>query len=285
MSTSSVNPSELVRTVHELSPLPASTVRLTQMIVDSRCGLNDVTELIAFDQALTLKLLRAANSAASASHEPIGSVGEAVARMGTAQVLTLAVASGTKSYLQAGIPGYRLSEGALWRHSVAAAVGAEMAPNYCQVEVPPEAFTAALLHDVGKLVIGRFLTPDVLGLIDHAQVVDHLSRLDAESRFLHVHHAELGGMIANHWKLPPRVAVGITYHHEPGLGGDVICDLTYVANHIAKRIEAELDGRRYEPVVDPEVAERLGLTEDGLEELWVVSISRYAEVKLRYNAV
>ena|GEM_PF-2733365 len=58
-----------------------------------------------------------------------------------------------------------------------------------------------------------------------------------------------------------------------------------MANHIALRIEAELDGRRYEPDIDPEVIERLGLTEDGLEDLWMVAITRYSEVKMHYNAV
>lgn len=285
MKTLHVNAGDLIRAVQDLSPLPASTVRLTQMIVDSRCGLNDVTELIAYDQALTMKLLRAANSASSGSHEPVGNVDEAVARMGTAQVLTLAVASGTKSSLQAGIPGYGLAEGALWRHSVAAAVGAEVAPAHCQVEIPPESFTAALLHDVGKLVLGRFLTPEILSQIEHIRSVDGLSSLEAEARVLSVHHAQLGGMIARHWNLPPRVVVGITHHHAPAGGEDVICDVTYVANHIAKRIESELDGRRYDPDIDPEVVERLGLTEDGLEDLWMVAIARYSEVKMRYNAV
>jgi HD-like signal output (HDOD) protein len=285
MMTLNVNAGDLIRAVQDLSPLPASTVRLTQMIVDSRCGLNDVTELIAFDQALTMKLLRAANSAVSGSHEPVGNVGEAVARMGTAQVLTLAVASGTKSSLQAGIPGYGLAEGALWRHSVAAAVGAEVAPSHCRVEIPPESFTAALLHDVGKLVLGRFLTPEIRGQILQAQSVDGLSLLEAEARVLSVHHAQLGGMIASHWNLPASVVKGITHHHAPAGGEDVICDLTYVANHIAKRIEAELDGRRYEPDIDSEAMERLGMTEDGLEELWMAAIARYSEVKMRYNAV
>lgn len=285
MGTPTRKGSEIIGAVQELTPLPASTVRLTQMIVDARCGLDDVTEVIAFDQALTLKLLRAANSAASASHEPVGSVGDAVARMGTAQVLTLAVASGTKSYLQAGIPGYGLTEGALWRHSVAAAVGAEVAPAFCRVDVPPETFTAALLHDVGKLVFGRFLTPEVLGLIQPIQTTDPQARLEAESRLLGVHHAELGGMIARHWKLPPRVALGIAHHHFPGPGKDPICDVTYVANHIAKWIEAQLDGRSYEPSMDPAVMERLGLAESALDELWGAAILRYSEVKLRYAAV
>jgi HD-like signal output (HDOD) protein len=275
----------LIEQANELAPLPATTVRLTQLVGSPHCDLEDVSELIAFDQALTVKLLRAANSAASGSAIPVGTVKEAVTRMGTAQVLALAVASSARPLLQARVPAYGLDEGALWRHSVAAAVAAETVPAFCRLDVPPESFTAALLHDVGKLVMGRFLSPEILGFIQRAQEVDHLGQLEAESLLLNVHHGELGGVIAQHWKLPPRVVLGITYHHNPDQGLDLICDLTYLTNQVAKRIEAGLDGRQLEFAISGPVAERLGLTPKMLDHLCPVAASRYTQVCHRYNAV
>ncbi len=275
----------LIERANELAPLPASAVRLAELISQPDCHLDEVAELIAFDQALTVKLLRAANSAASAAALPISSVQEAVTRMGTAQVLALAVAAGARPFLQARVPGYGLAEGDLWRHSVAAAVAAETAPAFCGVDVPPETFTAALLHDVGKLVMGRFLSPEILGFIQRAQEVDHLDRLEAEALLLNVHHGELGGLIAQHWKLPPRVVLGITYHHNPEQGLDVVCDLTCLSNQVAKRIEAGLDGRRLEFTLPYEVAERLGLTPKSLNNFCPIAASRYSQVSRRYNAV
>ena len=260
-------------------------MRLAELVGSPDCHLEDVAELIAFDQALTVKLLRAANSAASGSAVPVSTVQEAVTRMGTAQVLALAVASGARPLLQARVPAYGLNEGALWRHSVAAAVAAETAPAFCQLDVPPETFTAALLHDVGKLVMGRFLSPEILGFIQRAHEVDHLGQLEAESLLLNVHHGELGGLIAQHWNLPPRVVLGITYHHNPDQGLDVICDLTYLTNQVAKRIEAGLDGRKFDLVISPEVTERLGLTPKTLNNLCPIAASRYTQVSRRYNAV
>ncbi|MEO8427695.1 MAG: HDOD domain-containing protein [Verrucomicrobiota bacterium] len=275
----------LIEQANELAPLSTSTVRLAELVGNPDCHLDDVAELIAFDQALTVKLLRAANSAASASAVPVGSAREAVTRMGTAQVLALAVAAGARPFLQTSVPAYGLDEGALWRHSVAAAVAIEIAPNFCLVEVPPEAFTAALLHDVGKLVMGRFLSPEILGFIQRAQEVDHLGQLEAESLLLNVHHGELGGLIAQHWHLPPPVVQGITYHHNPEQGLDVLCDLTYLANQVAKQIEAGLDGRKLDFSVDPAVAERLGLTPQALDNFCPIAASRYTQVSRRYNAV
>lgn len=276
---------DLIEQANELAPLPASTVRLAELVSVPEFQLDEVAELIAFDQSLTLKLLRAANAADSGAAVPVSTAREAVLRMGAARVLALAVACGAKPLLQTRIPAYGLDEGALWRHSVAAAVAMEIAPNFCQVEVPPEAFTAALLHDIGKLVMGRFLRPEILGFIQRAQEVDHLGRLEAESLLLNVHHGELGGLIAQHWKLPARVVLGITYHHNPEQGRDVICDLTCLANQVAKRIEAGLEGRPFAFDLEAGVQERLGLTLPALENVCPAAAARYAQVSRRYNAV
>ncbi|MBL9128851.1 MAG: HDOD domain-containing protein [Verrucomicrobiales bacterium] len=285
MGLATMDTEELIRKVGELAPLPASTVRLTQVVTDSGCSIEDVIEVILFDQALTLKLLKAANSASSGSAEPISDARFAVCRLGTAQVLTLAVASGAKSHLQARLAAYGLEEGALWRHSVAAAVGAEVIPRFCGVELPPETFTAALLHDVGKLVLSRFASPEVARELAETRDEPSEVRLEAERNLLGTDHADLGGRVASHWSLPPRVIKGIVHHHEPQYGRDPICDATYLANHIAKSIEAGLDGKSFDEAPDPCVLARLQFKDRDLDRLWTVAVSRYAQVKLHYQAV
>ena len=156
--------------------------------------------------------------------------------------------------------------------------GAETVQALSSGEPIPETFTAALLHDVGKLVMGRFLIPEILGFIRRAREVDHLGRLEAESLLLNVHHGELGGLIAQHWKLPSRVVQGIIYHHNPEEGHDVICDLTYLANQIAKQIEAGLDGQQFDFTIHREMAERLCLTPKMLNDLGATAVARYTQV-------
>jgi len=275
----------LIEQANAMAPFPASTVRLAQMAADPDCNLTDVAEVIAYDQALTLKLLRGANSAASASATPVTSVQEAVSRLGTSRLVALAVASAARPQLCQQIPAYGLDEGALWRHSVAAAVAAETMPNFCGTTVPSEVFTAALLHDVGKLIMGRFLSPDDLRFIAEARDVDHLSQLEAEALILGVHHGELGGLIAQHWDLPPRVVQGIIYHHNPTEGHDVVCDFTYLANEVAKQIEAGIEEGRGDFAISSEVTARLLTSPAQLDTLCTIATGRFAEVSLRYNAV
>lgn len=275
---------KLIESANGLAPLPASTVRLVEMVGSADCNLGEVAELISFDAALTASVLRGANSAATAGAAPISTVHEAVMRLGSARVLALAVASGARAFLDRKLDAYGLDEGALWRHSVAAAVAAEVLPSYCTVELPPDVFTAAILHDVGKLVMSRFLDAESLAFIRRAQEVDHLPRLDAEALILGVDHAELGGLVAQHWSLPPRVVRGIIHHHRPELGNDVVCDATYVANIVGNHVEACLAGKTLELVVDAGVCERLGLSAINLAALIPLAAARFVQVSTRYGA-
>jgi len=274
-----INLDDLARQANNLEPLPASTVRLAGLVGSQHADLEDICEVIAYDQALTMKILRAANSAADAGESAVSQVHEAVFRLGGSRILALAMSASTRWMLQAGVPAYGLSEGALWRHSVAAASAAETISFFAAESLPPETFTAALLHDVGKLVMGRFLSPFDLQMIYRAQSEGGLDPLSAERQILEVHHGELGGIIAQHWKLPELIVKGITYHHTPGEGFDIICDAVYAANLVAKRIE--------DPsciaALDPEVIERLGLAESRLEELAVSARQQFETVSNRYN--
>ena len=205
--------------------------------------------------------------------------------MGTGEVLHLAAAFGLRPLLQAKLRLYHgLGEGALWRHSVAAAVAAPTHPPVCDVEQPPESFTAALLHDVGKLVMGRFLSPEILTFIQQAQESDQLDRTQAEAQLFHIHHGQLGGMIAPELAhAAPEIVLGITHHHQPGPGADVICDLTYLANHVAKQIEAGLWGGKFDAPVDVGALNRLGLSSEKLDLHFPVAAARYAKVSSGYQ--
>ena len=257
----------LIRSANHIEPLPASVTRLIGMARDERWSAQDIEQVVRLDQALTLRLLRAANSAASASAIPIATVRDAVVRLGLRSLISLATAVSVQRRLQEGLPQFGLSEGELWRHSVATAIAAEAAPSWCRASLPPETYTAALLHDVGKLVMARFLEPDVMRVLAQARDQGHLSSLRAETEILQVHHGELGGLVAQHWQLPERVVTGIVHHHTPDMANDVIADAVHVAN-----VAAKIAGTGYCAVdadreANPSSLERLGMTTDGLASL------------------
>ena len=271
---------ELIRKVRELRPLPASAVRLAALIHADIVDLELIAEVVAYDQALTLTLIRAANSAFDAGLMQVSDPRDAVFRLGMGRVLALSVAASAGPLMRVELPLYGMDEGGLWRHSVAAAAVAETLPDFCEEELPLATFAAALLHDVGKLIIGRFLRPDSLAAMRRLQTEQRCDSLQAEREVLGMHHGELGGAIAQHWGMPDSIIKGIAFHHEPDKGRELICDAVYLANHIAKAIGA----RSPQPNPQPEVLRRLGLPTAAIAELGAEATKRFVAISARYNA-
>ncbi len=109
------------------------------------------------------------------------------------------------------------------------------------------------------------------------------SSLQAEIEILGVHHGELGGLIASHWNLPPRVVQGITYHHAPATGCDVICDVAHVANVLAKRAGTGHVATPLDLDAQPDALKRLGLATGRLATLEDSVRDRLAQAVERFG--
>lgn len=274
-----LNLDEVILKAYELQPLPASTVRLASLLNSDDSDLSEITDIVAYDEALAMRLIRAANSAATGGTARVTRPQDAVLRLGFARVLSFSVASSVNSLMKKSVQSYGLSEGSLWEHSIATAAAAEVLPEFTSEELPLEAFTAALLHDVGKLVMGRYLSQEDQLWIERAKTEGGVTALEAERQVLNMHHGELGGIIAQHWDLPERIVKGIIYHHNPEEGVDVVCDAVYVSNILSKAITNQPVGYPNEDSL-----QRLGLQAKHMEPLLGAARTRFNVVKARYNA-
>lgn len=273
----------LVRAAESLDAVPVSVSRLVGVISRDHWGFSEVEEIISHDQALTGRLLKVANSAASAPVIPIGTVRDAVVRVGIGPVVSFAVASCLGPSFRRALPEYGLSEGDLWNHAVAASLGAEVIGALAPITVPPEAVTAALLHDVGKLILARYLTPELIRGIAEARAEGERSEMQAEIDVLGVHHGELGGIITRHWNLPERVATAITYHHAPDKVTDVVCDAVHLANAAARMIDVPPGAAADTAPPSAGALQRLGLNDQALDRICRHVSRRLDEVVQRYT--
>jgi putative nucleotidyltransferase with HDIG domain len=271
MSSGLVDLEVLVKDALALQPLPASVARLGIVLAKEDWDLQEICETIRLDQALTGRLLCAANSALSAPAVEIGSVDQAVLRLGPGKVLSLAIASSLQAQFHTALPSYGLSEGELWRHSVAAALAVEMARPRCRVRIDNEAFAAALLHDVGKLVLSRHLDPTAQEHMRRACLEQGLSNEEAEEEILQVQHAEVGALVAEGWKLPKAIATGIRYHHDPLSAPDDpgrrLCYQIALADAVSNEVNVARGEMADQGRFTPDLAERLGMTEELFGEL------------------
>jgi putative nucleotidyltransferase with HDIG domain len=278
-----IDPEDLVKRANDLDPLPPSAGQLAGMLTGEDWDPKEVEQVIRFDEVLTARVLRAANSAAAGSQETVVSVSAAVLRLGAGTVLGLAVSDGVKSVRNSAAPAYGLSEGELWRHSVCAALASDLLRRHCSRQIPAETFAAALLHDVGKLLIARHVPEGALGTIRWGRE-QGLSDADAESRVLHFSHATLGGVVASSWKLPPRIVRAIATHHEPpGPSTDVGVLAVQMADAVSKAVTAGLSGESVAKNDPIPVRKALDMQPRDYGQLCVEANAQLAEVMQWYE--
>ncbi len=205
----------IARVAYDLAPLPATATRLAAVIGQPDWDLGQVVQVVQLDPALSGHVLRFANSALSGAQREISSIDEAVMRIGPGMVLGLAMGAGVRTKMNESVPAYGISAGELWRHAVCAGLAADVARRHCGTPIPNEAFPTALLHDIGKQVLGRFLDEPTVAVLEVARTAGRCSEIEAEAEVLGVHHCEVGGLVAQHWKLPKVFVLGITHHHDP----------------------------------------------------------------------
>ncbi len=274
----------LIAEARTFPPLPPSAVRMAALIGTHQYDVRDVADIVAYDPVLTLRLIRAANAAFQAGTVPVGTVHDAILRLGSAQTLALAIVGTARPLLQQPLTEYQLDEGQLWRHAVAAAVAVECLRPHCQSPIPAAAFTAALLHDIGKVVMSRFLPPEMFALIRRVEQEGGLGRLEAEIQVLDLHHGEIGGIVAQHWNMPEGIVKGIIYHHTPAEGHDPICQVVFCANRLAKQIEAKVAGRPVTVTLPDQTLSELGLAPNLVQRVFDQSVSRFDATCAQFNS-
>jgi len=229
----------VVDAANKLPPLPQSAMRLTSLLAREEPDFREIVKVIEYDPSLTMKLLKIANSAVGGRSQRIGSVHQALVLLGTGTVAGFVMGTCVRSLIGEQIPGYGIPEKEFWVHSLATAFAAESIQAHSSKWHGTLAFTAGLLHDIGKLVLGRFLSVDLCSWLERAIIEGKQPAFLAEREILSLHHGEAGGLIAQHWELPDCLVKGIIYHHSPEDGEDGICYVTHLANAIAHEVANE----------------------------------------------
>jgi putative nucleotidyltransferase with HDIG domain len=216
----------IVEGIESLPTLPESVARLSVLLQDDKATAADFERAVRTDPVITANLLRAANSVFSQGIEPTTSVSQAVARIGLRRVFEVAFGSAFRRTIPARIPGYGLTAPVFWLHCTATAVYAEALVRELNLPCSEMAFTAGLLHDVGKLVIGGFLEE----MMPESNWWT-FGTAEEERRLLGSNHCDVGREIAIRWHLPLPVVHACRWHHEPAATpDDVDSDLMAVVH-------------------------------------------------------
>jgi putative nucleotidyltransferase with HDIG domain len=253
-----IMPAELVRGIAQLEPLPLTAQRLVELINGEDVSFASIADLIELDPTVVASVLRTASTYRYAGYG-VPTVRDAVFRIGAAALLDL-ILEGYLERLRGSTPLYELSEHDFWLHSVAAQLAVRSLAAECpEARIPPLAETAALLHDIGKLIVSRYLKADARTLAVHARCRD-ITFVDAERELFGVDHTIVGAAMAEAWSFPDAIVDAIRRHHCPRLEpATVLLDAVVLANVVAKTIETGLGAEGLNFAVDPGSYERLGV--------------------------
>lgn len=247
---------QLLDLLESLEPLPAAVAQLAAIVVDEDSGVNDAASVLRDDPFLVAALLREANSAMSSPVDEIVTIEMAVGRLGLARILAVATAAGLGTQGRGALESYDVEAGVLWDLQVRASYIAEAIYRQVPSASNPGVVTAALLHDMGQVVLDRFLDPKFVQLAR----LDGLSIIEIESELAAVDHAELGAILLDAWGIPPSITEAVRCHHEPDghVGPDayIVCLATLLA---AETRDAELEHSDPDAQLRAEAAEALGV--------------------------
>ena len=213
--------------VKELPAVPGVVHQLLAMLGDPNFSYKELVRVAQLDPGITAHILRVCNSPYYGLKREVTSLEHAMVYLGADTLIEIILSSHVVKYYQGSQEGYRLARGELWRHSMATALLSKRLAAMTRFADASTLFTAALLHDVGKLVLSEFVG-EVFEKIE--KLVDQgLSFVEAERKVLGVDHALLGGAVAKSWNFPDAIVMAIGYHHNPSRAPQHIHLATMVA--------------------------------------------------------
>jgi len=260
---------DIVGQIDRLEPIPPIACQLMVLAENPGRSLNERAALILNDPAITANLLKTCNSAYFGLNRKVDSVRDAIGFIGLDYIVQLVMLSSVSQSFKKQPSSYGLGEGELWRHAVTSAhVAKILATKFGRSQHKHLIYTAALLKDIGKLILGRFVafSFEEINILVNSK---GFSFNEAEKKIIGMNHEELGAMVGKKWRFSDKLIYIIRHHHlsNESAREDLDTSLVYLADIICMMmgICTGADGLCYRFYSD--VLKRLGLTEKELQAI------------------
>jgi len=231
------SPEQMISSAPELEALPVVAQRLMILVRDDRTTMDTIANLLGTDQALAAAVLRYANSARAMPNRRIGSLREAVIRIGQRALSDVLVRACAGPLLDRGLPPYALPRRVAWRHAATASVASTALAKLLQTAGGEGAGLAGLLHDVGKMVLTSVVPEAAAEAVSIARS-RHLPVWQAEQLVLGFHHGQVGGALLRSWGLPETVVDAVAFHHQHELTSNPLATVVFLADAAAHAVGA-----------------------------------------------
>lgn len=250
----------IIMNTSSLPTLPGIITKLNALSENDKSSVQEMAHLVSSDQVLSARILKLANSPSYGFYR-VSTISNAMILLGVNVVKSLALSSSIFEIMEKNSVG-------LWEHSLGAGVAANIISRRLKLPECEEISTAALLHDIGKVIIRLNFGDDyrqLLALIEE----DEVSMLEAERKLLGTDHAEVGAWLAKSWFLPDKLIEPIACHHDVAAAPSqrIKASVVHFANILIKASGFGFSGDDFVPLIQPVAWEKLGMTESVLSAI------------------
>lgn len=239
---------DIISAAEKLPPFPDVAWKITSLI-RKMAPPKEMEEVIRLDQTLSARIIRLSQAACFGRRYDVRSLQDAMFLLGNKRLIQVIISSCASRYFER--MGCGQDEREMWEHSVATALMSEIVCRRLGYKKMITAYTAALLHDIGKTILSIYAKIYLHSNL--SRIRGNGSCVKSEQHAMGIDHQELGGMIARNWKFPAELTAAIQHHHDPEAAGQYkgIASIVYVANELAG-MAVETPERVRVPAVDPE---------------------------------
>lgn len=252
---------ELAALVENVPSLPATFQRINEAVSNPDATATSIAHLVETDQALTVRLLKIANSPMYGHAHKIETVTQAIMNLGTRQLRDLALATAVFDVF-AGIPCELVNMDSFWKHSIATGLAARALVTRRGEKNTERFFVAGLLHDLGSLVLYQHQPDRSRACMQvAAKANEHLHLI--EFRAFGFDHCDVGGALLESWHLPGSLSEPVLNHHRFVLSAKFPLEnaVTHIADIIASAMGPGNNGEHLVPALEASAWDFLGLPE------------------------
>ncbi|MDC8758789.1 HDOD domain-containing protein [Janthinobacterium fluminis] len=276
MSAAPLTQDDIVNSLDDLPSLPAVVMELLNSIDQDDVDISVLAKKVAHDQALTAKTLRLANSSLYGLQVKVTTIQQAITYLGfqtTRNLITAAAVTGC--FPEGRCAGF--DDKAFWRHSIATAACAKVLARQIRFN-QDYAFTAGLLHDIGRLVLVSSFPERFAAALVHRAAHDCTLR-EAERAVLGVDHVDAGLALAEHWNFSDTMRLAIGGHHDPEApGAGFLAAIIHVADAVVYALDLAQGADDLVPAVSTVAWGALGLDEAAYLHLFRETELHYEEI-------
>jgi putative nucleotidyltransferase with HDIG domain len=271
----------------DLPTLPDIAHKVVSLVQDEKTSVKDLSKLISYDQAISFRLLKVANSAYYGFLSEVSNIHHAITVLGFDEVKRLSVGIAVFNFLKGtnNVTSSMLDE--FWKHSVGCSLAAQIICKKMGKLNLGMVSTASLLHDIGKLILSNFFPEEYRIVLERVER-DEVSIVDVEKDTLGFSHADVGGWLSRKLNFPPSLNLPITYHHQvEEVDQEYILQVSIVhlANILCKKAKIGNSWDKGTPCIQKTAKEALHIDEEGIDSIIKELQSEEEKVQAFLNSI